>query len=434
MAALIEAVRFGFGPRADQTLDDGPPDPARLLAQLQAPEDVGLASSSAERLDLLRRAKADIDAVKHTGVPADTANTRAARTLLPGDQRGWIMAPVSALQGFRERLVYFWLNRMTVAYRGNDAQFFLLPYRDEVIRPHVGGRFADMLAASAWHPAMNLYLEQAFSSGPNSAFGRRRKAGLNENYAREFLELHSMGGKGYTQADVTELARLFTGMTYSRKDGVSFVPGRAEPGTKTVLGDSYGSGVDEIARLIATVARRPETAASLSHALARHFLRPDPPADLVARMAEAYLQSDTALVPVYRVMLDHPAAADPVLSNVRSPVEYVAASLRALGSPETGKLKLGEHLRRMGQPVFRPTGPDGWHEAPDTWISGPAIAGRLRWAEMLARGYGQGVDPRQLAPRMLGAAHADTIRAVGQAEQRWEGVAVLLASPDFMRR
>lgn len=430
---LLECVRFGFGPRAGEVPGGARPDPARLIAQLDAPVDVPTALLLPDRLDILRQVRRDQVAMRGRK-PELTPATDAARALLATDGRDWITAPARTDQGFRERLVYFWMNRLTVGNRNNDNRYFLLPYRDEAIRPHVAGRFADMLAASAWHPAMLLYLDQAASSGPGSAFGRRRKAGLNENFAREFLELHSMGS-GYDQTDVTELARLFTGMTYRREDGPGFMENRAEPGIKTILDETYGTGPDEIARLIATVARRPETARSVALALARHFLMPQPPADLVDRMTAAYLRADTGLVPVYRVMLDHPAAGDPTLHNMRSPLEYLAATLRALDVPlDEPKLKLGEQMRRMGQPVFRPDGPDGWPETAEIWISGPGIAARLRWAEMLARSYGQGRDPRVLAPRLLGNAHAHTIRAVAQAEQKWEGLAILLSAPDFMRR
>lgn len=433
MTGLIEFVRFGYGPGAGDMPDAAPPDPDRLLAQLDAPEDVALATTTGTRLPLLRQVQDEREA-KSKEMTTGTPLRDAAKYLAEDDARGWLSAPVTARQGFRERLVYFWLNRLTVAWRNNDSQYLLLPYRDEAIRPHVGGRFADMLAASSWHPAMLLYLDQATSIGPNSRAGQKRGRGLNENFAREFLELHSMGS-GYDQTDVTELAQLFTGMTYSREKGATYVPNRAEPGTKTVLGQVYRSGADEIARLIEAVARRPETARNVSHALAAHFLAYDPPPDLVERMAKAYLAADTALVPVYRTMLDHPAAADPQFGKIRSPLEYLAASLRLLGAdPAQKDLKAGDHLRRMGQRIWRPTGPDGWHDAPDTWISGPAVAARLQWAETLARSPAGAQDPRALAARAFGPEAADTVRAVAQAEQRWEGVAVLIASPDFMRR
>ncbi len=349
----------------------------------------------------------------------------------------------AAACGFRERLVNLWANRLTVAATRGTLVYLVQPYRNDAIRPHVAGRFADMLAASLHHPAMLLYLDQSRSVGPNSAMGQRKRSGLNENYARELLELHSMGS-GYTQADITELARLLAGLTVTAEADSLFDPERAEPGPKSVLGATYGEGAAEIARFAEALALRPETAASVALALARHFLSDSPPQGLVDRMAQEYLAAGSALLPVYRILAASPEAADPAFHKIRSPQEYTAASFRAFGltgaetqaegAPKSG-FRTEVALQQMGQPVFRPRGPDGWPDTGADWITPPFLTARIDWAARLARHMAERADPVALAAQLLGDRPDPATRsAVAEAEQRWEGVAVLLASPDFMRR
>lgn len=439
--SLTEFTRFGYGPAPGDRVEGTGVDPDRLLAQLSLPapeREDGLA----DRLALLADQEREKQAMKAGGPKTDVA-IKQLRQRAAADVQAYLWDPVLSDAGFAERLVNFWANRLTVAWRRGPVEFLMGPYRDEAIRPHIGGRFADMLAASAWHPAMMVYLDQAASVGPNSPFGQKQRKGLNENYAREFLELHTMGGVGYSQTDVTELARLFAGMRYD-EEGARFDSARSEPGEKTILGQTYLNGPDEIARLVETVALRPETAESVALALARHFIADVPPADLVAGLAAAYLAGGSDLRPVYQVLLSHPSAADPGRWKVRSPHEYLAASLRALGvTPDIAggrkvKLALSEALKTMGQQPLRAPGPDGWPEVAEGWVTAPYLAARLAWAETLAQKLGEGALPADLARFVLGdgaeGPEADTIRAASRAEQRWEGVAVLLGAPVFQRR
>lgn len=433
--SLTEFIRFGYGPRPVDRVEGAGVDADRLLAQLAVNPPMPRASS-ADRLGLLAENRRAREIAKAGGEKSDTA-LKALRAGAAKDVDLWLRDAMETDAGFAERLVNFWANRLTMAWRRGPSEYLLGPYRDEAIRPHIGGRFADMLAASAWHPGMLNYLDQAVSVGPNSIYGLEKRRGLNENFAREFLELHSMG-RGYSQTDVTELARLFAGMRHD-DIGALFDPDRAEPGEKLILGASYGPGKEEIARLIETVALRPETAQSVSYAMAAHFIADTPPEDLVASMAAAYLAGGSDLMPVYRVLLTHAAAAEPQHHKVRNPHEYMVASLRALGA--TGedlvgkrRIKLTDPLRRMGQMAFRAPGPDGWPDTGKDWITAPWLAERLAWAEMLSRRFGEEADPAAIARHSLGAGDEETIRAAGRAEQRWEGVAVLIGAPAFMRR
>ena len=442
-ASLIEHIRFGYGPKASDILTVGGVEPERVLAQLTAADPFGeiwTRPGMAARYALLEQAKQD----KAAGVLGKASASYRFKALEAEDAESFVSRPAMADMGFVERLVNLWANRLTISNASGGVLRYMGSFRDEAIRPHIAGRFAEMLQAALWHPGMLVYLTQTSSVGPNSSYGKAKGRGLNENLAREFLELHAMGS-GYSQADVTELARLLAGM--QNGPGGPIMDHRAlEPGVKRVLGESYRDDdpVAEINRLVDTVAQRPETANSVALMLARHFIADTPPQDLVQALAAAYLASEGALLPVYDSLLRHPAAQDPVLHKLRSPQEFTAATLRALGLQGqerglVGKLKktllVPQALARMGQPPFCARRPDGWPEVASGWMTPPMMAARIDWAVDLGRAKGEGSDPVGLARQLLGdLAGPDLHRAVAAAEQRWEGLALLLASPDFMRR
>ena len=437
--SLIEDIRFGFGPKAGTMPSPGGLNPDRLLAQLTAQDpdaEVWTRPPLGDRLALLVQSK--------LGDPQSAATSAIAqelKTIEQADVASFVARPAVTALGFVERLVNLWANRITVASPLKQIGHFIQSFRDEAIRPNIAGRYADLLKATLWHPAMQVYLTQTDSIGPNSPFGLRKGRGLNENLAREFLELHSMG-HGYTQTDVTELAKLLAGMAYD-ETGPHVNKQRAEPGAKTILGASYGEGMAEIARLVEAVALRPETADAVAFFMARHFIADVPPPDLVQALSASYFANDTELVPVYRTLLQHPAAADPSRQKVRSPQEYAVASLRLMGLtgqeqnlPALPKgLQPREALTAMGQPPFKALRPDGWPEVAAGWMTPPMIAARIDWAVDVARATGDRADPVALADFALGDMATPLLRrAVAGAEQRWEGLTVLLASPDFSRR
>ena len=371
--SLIEDIRFGYGPKAGTTPSAGGLNPDRLLAQLTATDaasDPWIRPPLADRQGMIAQFRAD----KMAGLPGKNASTEADMAgvgmQLTGIERQDVQTfasrPAVTDVGFVERLVNLWANRITVSNFSQNVGHFIQSFRDEAIRPTIGARYADMLKATIYHPAMQIYLTQVGSIGPNSPIGLAKHKGLNENLAREFLELHTMG-HGYTQTDVTEFAKLLAGMV-TTATGPRVDQKRAEPGRKTILGARYGEGLPEIDRFIETVAHRPETANAVAFFLARHFIADTPPPDLVAVLSQSYLANDTQLVPVYRTLLEHPAAADPVRQKVRSPQEYVVATLRLMGL--TGQeanmpgfkkqsMTLPDALTKMGQPPYRPQRPDG---------------------------------------------------------------------------
>lgn len=448
--SLIEDIRFGYGPLAGITPGSRGVDPDRVLAQLTASDPSAAVwdrPAIADRYAIVAQFIAEKKAFKSgkagTNSPKkDNGPGMQLKEMQRADSESFFSRPAVARLGFVERLVNFWANRITVSNMSQNVGYYVQSYRDEAIRPNIAGRYADMLKATLWHPAMQAYLTQAGSIGPDSPLGQKKKKGLNENLAREFLELHSMG-HGYTQTDVTELAKLLAGMTHDEK-GLRVEENRAQPGQKHILGSTYSGGVDQIDALVEDVAHRQETADAVAFFMARHFVADVPPADLVQALSVAYMANDTELVPVYRAMLQHPSAADPARNKIRSPQEYLVASLRLLGmsGQETGLLgfkkpsmMLGDRLATMGQPTYRALRPDGWPEVAAGWMTPPMMASRIDWAVDIARARGDRADPVELADFALGDLGSKLLRrAVAGAEQRWEGLAVLIASPDFSRR
>lgn len=439
-ASLLEEIRFGFGPRLAAPLAVGGVDPDRVLAQLTAEDPAAAAwdrPSLQDRFALIAQDRA----LKKTGTGNNAQTTATLKEMTTVDQQTFFARPAFAHAGFVERLASLWANRITVSNASGVVPRLVQSFRDEAVRPHVAGNYGDMLRMTLWHPAMQVYLSQTNSIGPDSAQGKKKDRGLNENLAREFLELHSMR-VGYSQDDVTQLAMLLAGMVHDEK-GRRVEPGRMQPGKKVILGQTYDDSdpAGEIDRLVAYVAMQPETAANIGFTLARHFIADTPPADLVDSLAAAYLDNGGDLPPVYRVLLTHPAAQSPDRQKLRSPQEYVAASLRLLGmtaeDSRFAKLmrRLPQALMAMGQPIYGALRPDGWPEVAQGWMTPPMMAARIDWAVDSARLAGDRVDPVAMVDTALGEFASPLLKqSASRAEQRWEGLAVLLGSPEFSRR
>lgn len=352
--------------------------------------------------------------------------------------------------GFRERLAAFWTDHFTAADPRNLMRHSYATYTEEAIRPHLAGRFSDMLRAAVTHPLMISYLDQRLSSGPNSlrAHRAKREVGLNENLARELLELHTLGADGpYTQDDVRQLAELLTGLTYSDRHGVRFLGGWAEPGAETVLGKQYGGDparLEDIHEVLDDLARHPATATHLARKLAVHFVSDAPTDALVGDMAARYRETGGDLLAVYAVLLDHPDAWSARPGNVKPPLDFVGSTLRALdivpqhvpsGSIRKMRNLFLDPLELMGQSWGRPTGPDGWPEADAEWITPQRLAARLQWG-MTAPFRLRRVlpDPREFVETALGGVASDSVRRAARgAETRAEGIGLVLASPEFQR-
>jgi uncharacterized protein (DUF1800 family) len=441
MAAGDQAFRFGFG------LPTGDPAafvPATALTGGDRAAAAWPGVDLAEVLPVLRdfrRARRAKDAV------ARHAALAAADSLALRATRAHFARALGADDPLRERLVAFWADHFTTVSRSRVERVLPLTLIDAAIRPHVAGRFGDMLRAVVTHPAMLVYLDQAASVGPGSRKGRDGARGLNENLARELLELHTLGtGAPFAQTDVRELAELLTGLTADLRRGFVFDDGRAEPGPETVLGRTFaGTGLAPVLQALDHLAARPETARHLAGKLAVHFVADQPDPGLVDRLARTYLQTGGDLAAVVRALLGDPAAQGAVPGKLRQPFDFLISALRALGiGPGLAMAAAPRELRRlildplaaMGQPFLQAPGPDGWPEAAADWITPQGLAARIDWAMAApVRLVRPLPDPRDFLRQALGdRADPRLARAVAAAESARDGVGLVLASPAFNRR
>ncbi|MBX9925041.1 MAG: DUF1800 domain-containing protein [Hyphomicrobiaceae bacterium] len=395
--------------------------------------------------------------------PAPTAPARTSPTLAPTNAGGLaaggfirdvlraeaearIRLARSTASPLAERLVYFWSNHFTVSQR--KVPVLCGAYEREAIRPHVFGRFSDLLKAVVQHPAMLLYLDNNASIGPTSKAGARaavagRNRGLNENLAREILELHTLGvGGGYTQGDVTNLARLLTGWTVLQEAEVAaeragrfnFIDNRHEPGKVTVLGKVYGdAGMSAGLAVLDDLARHPSTARHIATRLVRHFVSDAPSSALVGKLETAFLNSGGDLRAVSQALVTAPEAWAHPASKIVPPFDFLVALQRgfALDAPVAETMRLSNIL---GQPLWNAPSPKGWPDDDDAWISPSPIRERLRIAEAVARKLPK-ADPRAvLLDVFAGTVTEQTRLAVHRAETRDQALELMIMSPEFMRR
>ena len=451
--AELAAIRLGYGLSPHHP----PPETAEdLLSSVAAagPEAQGGVSTQDGRL--VQMATADI----RKGPLPDPEKKQElkrirqmAQDLHDGAVQTAFARAIDAPVGFGERLAAFWSDHFTVRGATPQTKVLVAAMMDEAIRPNLGGSFADLLIAADTHPAMLHYLNQIGSVGPNSAFAkgaRRRNLGLNENLAREMIELHTIGvGGAYSQQDVTQLAELLTGLTYETRRDLGFLPARAEPGAEIVLGRRYGGDgparIGDIHAVMRDLALTPGTATHLARKLAVHFVSDTPPEPLVARLAAVYREGGGQLMPVYRALIDSPELAEGFRGKVRPPQEFVIASARALGvtreqvqalPPQDFRRLYVNPLRGMGQPWGQPDGPNGWPEEAEAWITPQGLAARIGWSLRIPGRLTRPLpDPRSFLRTALGTtAGADLEWAVPRAENAAEAVSLILSSPDFNRR
>ena len=353
-----------------------------------------------------------------------------------------IHAALDSRVGFAERLVWFWSNHFCVSADKGNVRPICGAYEREAIRGHVLGRFGDMLLAAESHPAMLIYLDNARSIGPGSIAGMRQKRGLNENLAREILELHTLGVRTvYSQEDVTSFARVITGWTVTpprqdpeRAGEFLFNPRMHEPGAHTVIGRSYpDGGVEQGRAVLAALARHPATAKHIASKLARHFIADDPPPALVQRLAKRFLDTDGNLKELAKALVTAPEAWESARGKLKRPGEWIIAALRAAGivPPDVTPVMQAHNL--LGEPLWRPTAPKGFADESGPWLDG--LSQRLDIANQLARRMPAEADPRQIFEDTIGPiAAAETRQSIVRAESRPQALALLFMAPEFQRR
>jgi uncharacterized protein (DUF1800 family) len=462
---LIAVNRFGLG-AAPGELAAATSDPRGwLTGQLQdttpAHPEFGDLPTSGEALRAYPTWIASLGAASRNmgnGMSPPSVEATFREQLGPGmlkEVAARLSVAASTAMPLRERLVWFWANHFTVS--AEKALVFALTgsFEREAIRPNVTGHFADMLLAASRHPAMILYLDNHLSVRkgwqPHGLRGSRSTAfpaptGLNENLAREILELHTLGvNGGYTQADVTEFARVITGWTarpimfdLAQADpGFQFDPARHEPGPRDMLGKRYTQdGAAQGEAVLRDLATHPATARHIATKLARHFIADDPPAAAVARIEGAFRTSNGHLPTVYAALLDSPEAWQQPLAKLKSPIEYVVSCMRAIPGLRAAKPPaLYATLRGMGQRPFFAPSPQGWPDKAEAWAGADALWKRIEWAGIVGSRLGPRIDPVRLADTSYGnAVDARTRTAIERAESRQQGVALWLASPEFQRR
>ena len=470
----LAANRFGLGRRFDdpaivdpkewltRQLGDYDPAPA-ALAGLAGREAIATAYAEYrdERQAMRREAN---DAAMRDDDPMPEAMRRMARA---GFRRHYadaaaarLAAAVATPTPFPERLVHFWANHFAVSADKQTVVGFAGNYENEAIRPHIMGKFSDLLIAAVRHPAMLLYLDQAQSFGPDSPFatrvrnrGKRQAPGLNENLAREILELHTLGVRaGYTQADVTAFAKALTGLTVAglgRGVGQRLMPADAqpgetvfigplhEPGAQTILGKRYDdAGARQAEAVLRDLAVHPATAKHIAAKLARHFTSDEPPAALVDRLSGDFLKTGGDLPSLYRVLIVSPEPWTAPPAMFKSPWDWTVSMLRAFKAPGLGERQnIAAMFTQLGQPVWRPGSPKGYDDTVATWAGSAALMQRVELASRIAGRIGDRADARILAPLVLAdALTPDTAQAIARADSPGQGIAMLFASPAFLRR
>lgn len=468
--AAIAAHRFGLSEPSLQVVGNdpqawlisqiGPADAARgegLLTTVQAWAHVR--EEQRERRE--RKGKLAERAAAPDRAASEPLATGHYREVIVADVRSRLLTAATTRRPFAERLQWFWSNHFTVSLAKGSVRGLVGAFERDAIRPHIAGRFEDMLVASTTHPAMLRYLDNVQSAGPHSRVvtrvARRSRAmdeapkltGLNENLAREILELHTMGAEssrgvdvshgGYTQADVTAFAAVLTGWRIGQADDGTALPFDAawhEPGRKTVLGKSYPEGPDALRMVLRDLARHPSTARFISTKLARHFVADDPPMALVDRLSTVYLQSDGQLAEVYKALVQSPQAWDTRLAKLKTPEEFVISGMRMLGAPPR---LLERHdaggIYALGQRVHVAPSPAGWPDRADDWLGPDAVWKRVEWATRAGERSGGFIDARAVAAASLGPLLSEgSQRQIERAADGSQAVALLLMSPEFQRR
>jgi len=469
-ASAIAANRFGLGARPGELAAIGSDARSWLRAQLlgapptlSSAELRSAAQILADALGLRRQIQAArrADAAVTAAAPGAEAAANEVQKKLPQFLRPIYVAEVTARlqqavsteRPFLERLTQFWSNHFAVSI---DKQFLAGlagSFEREAIRPHVLGNFSELLLAAETHPAMLLYLDNHLSVGPHSPEALRReqhqaqrKIGINENLAREILELHTLGvGGGYTQTDVTTFAEVITGWSIGGEGGrfAAADPGRFifraelhEPGTKVVLSRRYrDDGFGQGAAVLRDLARERATAHFIATKLARHFIADDPPRAAVERLAEAFAHSGGDLPTVYRALIDAREVWVQPLAKYKTPADYIVSSYRGLGLPvEAGRAPLAP-FELLGQRTWQPGSPAGWPDRSADWDGASALIKRIEWADAVGARLGSRCDATGLAPELLGANLSEPTRlAVARAASGAQAVTLLLAAPEFMRR
>ena len=468
----IAANRFGLGLRPDSPPIGKPADWLRAQIDQFDPRPETLSAlptratliQSLQQLQKLQRAKkaeaADADDETAMAEKALGNYRKALRDHYSEAVEARLQTAVASQTDFAERLVHFWANHFAVSTDKTVVTALAGNYEFDAIRPQIFGKFGDLLKSAVKHPTMLLYLDQARSIGPASMLAKRVNArrdvdlGLNENLAREILELHTLGVRTvYTQEDVTEFARALTGHTITglargpirrfvdgdRPAGETvFVDAIHQPGIRRVIGTTYTqAGAGQADAILSNLATHPATAKHIATKLATHFVADTPPPALIAKLEADFLKTGGDLKSLYRTLLSAPEAWVAGQAKFKTPWEWTVSALRALNLKQPGANKRGPAalFAQMGQPIWRPGSPAGFGDQAKDWAGPAALMRRVKTAGRFAKLTAGRIDARTLAPTILpGTLDPRTAEHIARAESPEQGLALLLVAPEFLRR
>jgi uncharacterized protein (DUF1800 family) len=468
-AAALALHRFGLGPRAG-SIDAIASDPrGALLAEIEKPgagqivNPELLTSAQAARLAFsfnqaeqakriasrvseeqrnsgaavvtpMEPPKADDAAMAALPPPAEPATPSPPAQNRNREIKARIDAAMDAEIGFAERLVWFWSNHFCVS--ADVVNNMAGGYEREAIRAHALGRFGDMLLAAESHPAMLFYLDNFRSVGPMSVAGLINKTGLNENLARETLELHTLGVRTvYTQDDVFRFAKTITGWTFrplatdpDHGNEFLFNARLHEPGPQTILGKTYPEGgVEQGRAVLADLARHPATAAHVSLKL------DEPPPALTERLSKRFLETEGDLKELAKTLIEAPETWDEQRVKLKRPSEWLISTWRAIGTAPPEARRILDSHAYLGERFWRPPAPQGFPDVQSAWLDG--LAQRLDIANRIAELVAERIEPSALVETTLGPlASADTRQAIARADSRQQAITLALMAPEFQRR
>lgn len=472
--ASIAANRFGMGATPRQIAQIGREPKAWLKAQLNNPQAALVQNGSLlsinqsfseylaytrqrqEQRQMAANPQSSQNQAQLSPAQAAIVFTRGLRVIAQ-EVEARVTQSLITTAPFLERWALFWSNALTVAAKNVQTVYVAGPYEREAIRPNVLGTFSGLLQASVLHPGMLIYLDQVRSIGPNApaamaAARRRRTIGLNENLAREILELHTVGADGgYTQADVTEFARALTGWTIAgpmlrQARGVEtpaadygktvFAQNLHEPGPRTILGQTFTqTGGEQAKAILDFLAKKPQTARNIATKVARHFVADNPPPSLVARLEANFLATGGDLKALALTLIDSPEAWVVGGTKFKSPNDFVISTMRAGGAKTANIAALRSTYEQLGQMPFRAPSPQGWPDMASHWGAPDAILKRVDWSNLAADVIAQDMSPMAFAENALGSALTPATRtAISRAQDNAQGIVLALMSPEFQRR
>jgi uncharacterized protein (DUF1800 family) len=447
---LIATSRFGLGPTPADIARASFDSKKWLHNQINVDQNLPKIFASQPNSAALLKETYSIRALKERDTKKDSRQKMRRR--FNQALRTRLTHQVQTDQPFAERLVMFWSNHFTVSRTRGLIGPAIPAYENEAIRPFIFGRFEDMLLNVVQHPCMLIYLDNISSIGPNSKQGARRGKDLNENLAREILELHTMGAQGgYSQNDVTNFAKILTGWTVERqrknpKRQIT-LPGQFyfntrihEPGSQELLGKTFNqSGKQQGIQALKEIARHPSTANFIATKLVKHFVDDDPPKKDIERISSIFMKTNGDLAAVSRALINLESTWKMNGSKVKSPEEMIISTLRALhhDTPVTlpKRQLLFQALKSMGQEVFHAPSPAGWPDEAKAWIAPESLSHRIEWVREFSRHSSPEIRPLDIFENTIAPiASNETRKLIRGAPSREDGLALIFSSPAFQRR